>query len=67
MFLFNVLLIVSTSERESIFAALYSDINSLKSGLFHKNGQPNSQKGRAKVSDGIILVTTFLETLSVDQ
>jgi hypothetical protein len=38
-----------------MFAALHSDINSLKSGLFHLTNQTNSQKGRAaKVKDGII-------------
>ncbi len=33
---------------------LCSDINSLKSGLFHLTGQPNSQKLGATVEDGII-------------
>jgi hypothetical protein len=45
-----------------------SDINCLKSGLFHLTGQPYSQKGRAvKVKDGIISETKFLATNSVVQ
>jgi hypothetical protein len=51
-----------------MFAALHSDINSLKSGLLHLIGHPNSQKGRsAKVKDGIISKTKFLRTFSVDE
>ncbi len=52
--------------RKSMFAALLSDINSLKSGLLHLTDQPNYQKGRsAKVKDGIILEAKFLGTISV--
>jgi hypothetical protein len=36
-----------------MFSTLHSDINSLKSGLLHLTGQPNSQRGPAKVGDGI--------------
>jgi hypothetical protein len=51
---------------ESMFALLYLDINSLKSGLFHLTGQPNSQKGRrAKGKDGIISETKLSGTISV--
>jgi hypothetical protein len=51
-----------------MFATLHSDINSIKSCLFHPTGQPNSQKGRgAKVKDGIISETKFLGTISVDR
>jgi hypothetical protein len=51
-----------------MFVALHSDMNSLKSELFHLTCQPNSQKGRAtKVKDGIISDTKFLRTTSVDQ
>jgi hypothetical protein len=39
---------VSTFQRESIFAKLHSDINSLKPGLSHLTSQSNSQKGRAR-------------------
>ncbi len=43
-----------------MFAALHSDINSLKSGLFHLTGRTNSQKGREeKVKDGTISETKF--------
>ena len=38
-----------------MFAALHSDINSLKSGLIHFTGHPYCKKSRsAKVKDGII-------------
>ncbi len=48
--------------RKSMFAAMHLDINSLKSGHLHLTGQPKSQKGRsAKVKDGIISETKFLE------
>jgi len=41
--------------RQSMFAALHSDINSLKSGLLHLTGKPYCKKGRSvKVKDGII-------------
>jgi hypothetical protein len=50
-----------------MFAASHSDIDCLKSGLLHLTGQSNSQKGRAKVEDGLTSGTLFLETLSVDQ
>ncbi len=54
--------------RKSMFAILHSDINSVKSGLFHPTSQPNSQKGRgAKVKDGIMSGTKFLGTISVDR
>jgi hypothetical protein len=50
-----------------MFAALHSDINSLKSGLLHLTDQPNSQKGRsAKVKDGIISETIFLGAQLID-
>jgi hypothetical protein len=50
---------------KSLFAALHLDINSLKFGLLHLTGQSNSQKGRAaKVKDGTIPETKFLETIS---
>ncbi len=43
-----------------MFAALHSDMNSLKSGLFHLAGQTNSQNGREeKVKDGIISEIKF--------
>jgi hypothetical protein len=43
-----------------MFAVLHSDINSLKSGLLHLTGQPNSPKCReTKVKDGIISETKF--------
>jgi hypothetical protein len=59
-FLFIILLIVSTLNGKSMFAATHSDINCLKSGHLHLTGQPNSQKGRsAKVKDGIISGTKF--------
>ncbi len=48
-----------------MFAALHCDINSLNSVLFHLTGQPNSQKGRSDVKDGIISVTIFPETILV--
>jgi hypothetical protein len=49
-----------------MFAALYLDINLLKSGLFHLIGQPNSKKGRrAKGKDGIISETKLSGTISV--
>jgi hypothetical protein len=48
-----------------MFAALHSDFNSLKYGLLHLTGQLNCRKGRlAKVKDGIISSTKFLETIS---
>ncbi len=50
-----------------MFAAGHSDINSLKSALFHLTGQPNSQNGRANVREGSISVFTFLWTISVDR
>jgi hypothetical protein len=41
--------------RKSVFAALHSNINSIKSGLLHLTGQPYCKKSRsAKVKDGII-------------
>jgi hypothetical protein len=43
-----------------MFAALHSDISSIKSALFHLTVRTNSQKGRAKVRDGIITVFKFL-------
>ncbi len=53
---------------KSMFAAMHSDINSLKPGLHHLIGRPNSQKGRsAKVKDGIISETKFLGTISVER
>ncbi len=40
--------------RKSMFVVLHSDINSLKSGLFHLVVQPYCEKGRsAKVKNGI--------------
>jgi len=59
--------IVSTFQRESMFAALHSGINSLKSSLHRLTGKPNAQRGRAKVRDGIISATIFLGATSVDQ
>jgi hypothetical protein len=51
-----------------MFAALHSDINSLKYGLLHLTGQPDSRKGRsAKVKDGTISETKLLGTISVDR
>jgi hypothetical protein len=47
---------------------LHAVFNSLKSGLFHLTGQPNSQQGRsAKVKDGIISETKFLGTISANR
>jgi hypothetical protein len=41
--------------RKSLFAALHSDIYSLKSGLLHFASQPYFKKSRSsKVKDGII-------------
>jgi hypothetical protein len=41
---------------------MHSDISSFESGHLHLMGQPNYQKGRsAKVKDGIISETKFLE------
>jgi hypothetical protein len=55
------------STGKSMFAALHSDIHALKSGLFHLNGQSNSQRRRvAKVKDGIISGTKFLGAVSVE-
>jgi hypothetical protein len=54
---FSVLycLLLQFLKRKSIFAALHSDINSLKSGLLHLTRQPYCKKSRsAKVKDGII-------------
>jgi hypothetical protein len=48
-----------------MFSTLHLDINSLKSDLLHLTGQPNSQKDRAKVKDGIISGTLFFWTISV--
>jgi hypothetical protein len=49
-----------------MFAVLHSDINSLKSGLLHFNGQPYSKKSRsAKVKDGNI--NLILRNYLVDQ
>ncbi len=48
-------LLIQNLNRKSTFAALHSDINSLKSGLLHLTGQPNSQKGiLAKAKVGIV-------------
>ncbi len=50
--------------RKSMFAATHSDINSLKSVLFHLTGQANDQKCRsAKVKFGIISESKFLGTV----
>jgi hypothetical protein len=38
-----------------MFEILHSCISSPKTGLFHLTGQPNIQKGRIKVRDGIEL------------
>jgi hypothetical protein len=47
-----------------MFAALHSDINSLKSRFFHLIDLTNSQKSRAaKVQDGFISDVKFLGTL----
>ncbi len=41
-------------DKKSLFAAIHSDFNSLKSGLLRLTGQPNSLKGSAaKVKDGV--------------
>jgi len=49
-----------------MFAALYSDINSLKSGLLRLIRQPNSQKGRAdNVKDLIMSETKLSGTITV--
>jgi hypothetical protein len=54
--------------RKSMFEAMYSDINPLKSGLRNLTGQPNSPNGRsAKVKDGIISEIKLLGTISVDR
>ena len=59
-------LLLQNINRKSMFAALHSDVNSLKSGLRHLTGQPYCQKGRlAKVKDGIISETKFLGAISV--
>ncbi len=51
-----------------MFATRHSDINSLKSRLFHLTCQMNSQKsGAAKGKDGIISETKLLETISVNR
>jgi hypothetical protein len=53
---------------KSMFAALHSDINSIKSGLIYLTGPPNSPKGRAgKDKNGIISATKLLGTISVDR
>jgi hypothetical protein len=45
-----------------------ANINSLKSGLVHLIGRPNSQMDRASnVKNGIISETKFLGTISVDR
>ncbi len=45
---------------------MFSDINSIKCGLFYLIGQPNTTKGTAaKIKDGIISETKLLETISV--
>jgi hypothetical protein len=50
----NSLLLVQNLNRKSLFAELHSDIDSLKSGLFHLTGQLYCKNGRlAKVKDGI--------------
>jgi hypothetical protein len=50
-----------------MFAALHSDINSLKSGLLHLTGHLNSQLSSAKkIKEGIISLTKFLGTISLD-
>ncbi len=52
--------------RKLLFAALHSDINSLKSGLLYLTSQPYCKKGRsAKVKDGIIKL--ILRNYLVDQ
>ncbi len=55
-------------DKKSMFVALHSNINALKSGLFRLMSQPSSQKGRAaKVKDGIISESKFLGSISVDR
>ncbi len=52
-------------KQKSMFVALHSDINSLKSGLLHLTGMLNFQKGGlTEVKDIIILKTKFLVTVS---
>jgi hypothetical protein len=55
--------ILLTSPKESLFATLHLDFNSLKSGLLRLTGQPNSQKSREKVKDGIIPESISLGTV----
>ncbi len=53
------------NNRKSMFEALHSDINPLKSGLLHFISQPYCKKSRsAKVKDGII--TLILRNCLVD-
>jgi hypothetical protein len=47
--LFRHDLLFRLSQKKSMFSRLHSDIKSLKSGLVHLTGQPNSQEGGAKV------------------
>jgi hypothetical protein len=56
-----VIFIVSTSQKQSIFA----DINSLKSGFLNLHGKSTSKKCKVKVKDGII--SGFLGTITVDR
>jgi hypothetical protein len=51
-----------------MLVALHSDINSLKSNVYHLTNQPNAQKvSSAKVKDGIISETKFLGTVLDDR
>jgi hypothetical protein len=49
-----------------MFAALHSDVNSLKSGLLHLSGQPYYKKGRsASVKD--VIINLILRNYLVDR
>jgi hypothetical protein len=58
-------LLLQLLKQKSMFVALHSDINSLKSGLLHLTGKLNFQKGGlTEVKDRIILETKFLGIVS---
>ncbi len=64
---FQYIILFELLNTTSLFAAMHLYINSLKSGLIHLTGQPNSQKVRgAKVEDGFISEYKFKGIISVD-
>ncbi len=50
VFMLNVIML----NVKAPFAALHSDHNSPKSGLFHLTGQPKPLNGREKVREGTV-------------